>query len=157
MPFGCFCKKYLFWPNTTGLRTSTPQQPPLLLWRQIARHFVSNFAQLGYKMAYFLGFGDGILISFGIICVAILLCIVYGRSKGLWVIIFVGKRRKEGCSVCVSLDCYSVTFWPDLYMFILTFHLFLTFWHKKQLIFHNGIKHLVSKKKSQMAETYTFL
>ena len=40
---------------------------------------------LCYKMAYILGFGDGILISFGIILGALLLCVVNGRSKGLWV------------------------------------------------------------------------
>ncbi|EFP04987.1 hypothetical protein CRE_03300 [Caenorhabditis remanei] len=34
-------------------------------------------------MAYILGFGDGILISFGIILGALLLCVVNGRSKGL--------------------------------------------------------------------------
>ncbi|CCD83567.1 uncharacterized protein CELE_T23E7.5 [Caenorhabditis elegans] len=34
-------------------------------------------------MAYIFGFGDGILISFGIILVSIVLCILNGRSKGL--------------------------------------------------------------------------
>uniref|UniRef100_A0A8R1E8N8 Uncharacterized protein n=1 Tax=Caenorhabditis japonica TaxID=281687 RepID=A0A8R1E8N8_CAEJA len=34
-------------------------------------------------MAYFLRFGDGILIGFGIIFISLVLCLVNGRSKGL--------------------------------------------------------------------------